>query len=70
MVRSVISRTGPVTLPPGTSAFCARQGVAHRGDGDLVGRQPVRVDPHVDRPLETAARLDLAHARRRARSAP
>ena len=38
--------------------------VAHVGDGDSEGGQPVRLDPHVDRALQSADDLHLAHARR------
>ena len=39
-------------------------GVADGGDGHLVGRQPVGVDPDVDRPLQAADHLHLADAGR------
>ncbi len=52
----------PVTLPPGTSAFCRRDRVAHGGDRQLVGGQAVGVDPDVDRALEAADDLHLADA--------
>ena len=43
-----------MTLPPGMSAFCRCDRVAHGGDRDPVGGQPVGVDPDVDRALEPA----------------
>ena len=55
--------SAPVTLPPGTSAFCRGDRVADRGDRELVGDEPVGVDPDVDRPLEAAD--DLRPRRRR-----
>ena len=48
----------------------ADERVAHRGDRELVGGQPVGVDPDVDGALEPADDLDLADARARARAAP
>ena len=40
----------------------ADQRVAHRGDRELIGGEPVRLDPHVDRAVEPADQAHLADA--------
>ncbi len=48
-------------VAPGQVGVLPDHGVAHRGDGDLVGGQPVGVDPHVDGAGEPADQPHLAH---------
>ena len=55
---------GVVTLPPGTSAFWRTIASRTAVIGQLVGRQPVGIDPDVDGALEPAD--DAAPRRRRA----
>ena len=45
-------------------------GVANRGDGNLIGGETVRVDPDVDGAFQAADEANLAHARPSARTAP
>ena len=44
----------------GNVGVLSLDGVAHRGDRNLVGRQPVRVDPHIDRAVQVADQAHLA----------
>ncbi len=69
MVRSVCSRAPAVTLPPGTSAFCRTMASRTAVMGMLVGRQPVGVDPDVDRPLAGRRRCAPRPRRPSARAA-
>ena len=62
IVRSVCSRVVAGDVAAGQVGVLPRQRVAHGGDRQLVGGQPVGVHPHVDRALEAADDLDLADA--------
>ena len=64
------SRRRAVTLPPGHVGVLAHDGVAHGGDRDLVGGEPVGVDPDVDRALRGRRRSAPRRRRRSARAAP
>ena len=51
-------------VAPGGVGILPDDRVAHVGDGDSEGGQPVRLHPHVDRALQSADDPHLAHARR------
>ena len=48
-----------IDIPPRHIGVLPNQRVADLGDRDAIGRQTVGVDPHVDRPQQTAVDLDL-----------
>ena len=68
-MRSTCSRAAGGDVAAGHVGVLAHDRVAHGGDRDPVGGEPVGVDPDVDRALEAADDPHLADAGRRARAA-
>ena len=49
-------------IAAGHVGILSLQSIAHRGDGNLVSRQSLSIDPDIDRPIEAADNIDRAHA--------